>query len=196
MIYNLMTKLFKKLIGGLKRLGTKLIHADFGRIVILTNKTDYASAKEYVDFILRAIKAKDTFAYLTIDDKAYWEQLVWMGTENWGGIPLVPVVSQNLEPEEVPEAYEEAETEQKPEEIESLDGALVNTVKETQIKEILKTKSASSSSSSSSSSSYSQAVAANEPGGRVSFADTHTMNIDNGVDSEDGVDNEGRKVSE
>lgn len=32
-IYNLMTKLFKRLIGELKRLGTKLIYADFGRVV-------------------------------------------------------------------------------------------------------------------------------------------------------------------
>lgn len=37
-IYGLMCKLFKKLVNGLRRLGTKIIHADFSRIIIDTNK--------------------------------------------------------------------------------------------------------------------------------------------------------------
>jgi hypothetical protein len=37
-IYGLMTKLFQKLVGGLRRLGTKVVYADFGRIIISTDK--------------------------------------------------------------------------------------------------------------------------------------------------------------
>jgi DNA polymerase epsilon subunit 1 len=37
-IYSLMVKLFKKLIGGLKRLGTTVVYADFSRIIVATNK--------------------------------------------------------------------------------------------------------------------------------------------------------------
>lgn len=37
-IYGLMTKLFQKLLGGLRKLGTKIVYADFGRIIISTNK--------------------------------------------------------------------------------------------------------------------------------------------------------------
>ena len=38
-VYNLMIKLFKKLISGLVKMGTKVVHADFGRIIICTNKS-------------------------------------------------------------------------------------------------------------------------------------------------------------
>lgn len=38
-VYNLMIKLFKKLIGGLVKMGTKVVHANFGRVIIATNKS-------------------------------------------------------------------------------------------------------------------------------------------------------------
>jgi hypothetical protein len=37
-IYGLMSKLFQKLINGFKKLGTKIIYADFSRVMINTNK--------------------------------------------------------------------------------------------------------------------------------------------------------------
>jgi hypothetical protein len=37
-IYGLMIKLFQKLIGGLRKLGTCVVYADFGRIIIATDK--------------------------------------------------------------------------------------------------------------------------------------------------------------
>jgi hypothetical protein len=49
---------------------------------------DLASAKEYVDFILAALGNKPTFAYLQVSVKRYWEQMAWLGPENWGAIPL------------------------------------------------------------------------------------------------------------
>ena len=88
-----MIKLFKKLIGGLVKMGTKVVHANFGRIIISTNKSvriiisrphipvslylyiyvcmyscfqELGAAKEYVNFILAAIIEKDIFACLTV----------------------------------------------------------------------------------------------------------------------------------
>lgn len=37
-IYGLMTKLFQKLVGALRKLGTRVVYADFGRIIISTDK--------------------------------------------------------------------------------------------------------------------------------------------------------------
>jgi hypothetical protein len=37
-VYGLMTKLFKRLISALKKLGTKIVYADFSRIIIHTDK--------------------------------------------------------------------------------------------------------------------------------------------------------------
>jgi len=116
-IYGLMTKLFQKLVGNLRRLGTKVVYADFGRIIISTDKhvstlleflcsffcskgttmdfvtrynylsitttlsfltlsyhcthhytsiQDFASASEYVEFILAALGNKPTFSYLQV----------------------------------------------------------------------------------------------------------------------------------
>jgi hypothetical protein len=41
-----------------------------------------------VDFILAALGNKPTFAYLQVSVKRYWEQMAWLGPENWGAIPL------------------------------------------------------------------------------------------------------------
>lgn len=49
---------------------------------------DLASAQEYVDFILAALGNKSTFAYLQVSVKAYWEQMCWLGPENYGALPL------------------------------------------------------------------------------------------------------------
>eukprot|EP01038_Epipyxis_sp_PR26KG_P011543 gene11543-15462_t len=96
-IYSLMVKLFKKLIGGLKRLGTTVVYADFSRIIVATNKKDMSAAEEYVQFILNAIISKDTFAYLEVNIKGYWEQLIWLDPENWGGMPLESAVSEEVD---------------------------------------------------------------------------------------------------
>ncbi len=37
-VFGLMGKLFKRLIGGLRRLGTEIIYADFNKIIVCTNK--------------------------------------------------------------------------------------------------------------------------------------------------------------
>lgn len=45
-----------------------------------------------MDFILAALGNKPTFSYLQVSVKTYWEQMAWLGPENWGAIPLrVPV---------------------------------------------------------------------------------------------------------
>lgn len=41
-----------------------------------------------MDFILAALSNKPTFAYLQVSVKRYWEQMCWLGPENWGGLPL------------------------------------------------------------------------------------------------------------
>lgn len=65
-VYNLMTKLFKRLIGQLRRLGTLIVYANFNRIILNTKKYDLAGAQEYVDFIVSALRTNDTFAYLEV----------------------------------------------------------------------------------------------------------------------------------
>jgi hypothetical protein len=89
LIYGLMTKLFKRLVHELKKLGSKLVYASFNKIIIDTNKYDYRAAKEYIDFIISATISKDLFSYLQIRTKGFHEQLLWLDPDNWGGIVLI-----------------------------------------------------------------------------------------------------------
>ena len=85
-VYGLMTKLFKRLISEFKRLGAKVIYADFRKIVVYTNKYDRESANEYINFIVNAIVRIPTFSFLEIHTKTLWEQLLWLGPDNYCGI--------------------------------------------------------------------------------------------------------------
>ena len=84
-----MTKLFKRLIAELRRLGLSIVHANFNRIVIDTGKHDPAAATEHVNFVLTALHTKPLFHILQVDIKdIMWEQLLWLGPENYGGIEV------------------------------------------------------------------------------------------------------------
>ena len=61
MVQNLMSQLFQRLLGELKRLGAFLVHADFASIVLHTDKEDLQSAREYVSFVLRTVQTKPLF---------------------------------------------------------------------------------------------------------------------------------------
>lgn len=65
-VYGLMTKLFRRLIGELRRLGATVVYADFRRIILHTGKHDLQSASEYTQFLLSAIAGKDTFAAMDV----------------------------------------------------------------------------------------------------------------------------------
>lgn len=49
-IYGLMTKLFQKLVGALRKLGTRVVYADFARIIISTDKHVSMRASLFVLF--------------------------------------------------------------------------------------------------------------------------------------------------
>lgn len=99
-VYGLMSKLFKKFIAELKALGTHVIFANFGKIIIDTKKYAVDAAEEYLEFILSTIKANDTFRFLQIRKTKIWEQLLWLEKENWGGIQSVvpPHTNPNVAP--------------------------------------------------------------------------------------------------
>lgn len=88
-IYGLMIKLFKRLVSALKKLGTRVVYADFTRIIVHTDKEDLPSAREYIDFVLGAVCSRELFSFLEISPKTYWEQVLWLGPDNWGAILLV-----------------------------------------------------------------------------------------------------------
>lgn len=68
-VFGLMTKLFKRMVAELRRLGLSVVHADFNRVTINTNKVDVDAAREHVDFILKALHNKPLFQWLKVPRK-------------------------------------------------------------------------------------------------------------------------------
>ena len=88
LVYGLKTKLFRRIVGEFHKLGASIVFANFSRIIISTNKTDLRSATEYVNYLVSAIGLKDTFSYVDLTVNEYYEQLLWLGPENFGAVSL------------------------------------------------------------------------------------------------------------
>jgi DNA polymerase epsilon subunit 1 len=74
-VYLLMSKLFKKLIAQLRKLGVRIIHASFSRILVHTNKYDMDSAKEYIDFIISTISSNELFSLMEVRLNTHWNRI-------------------------------------------------------------------------------------------------------------------------
>ncbi|PLW15756.1 hypothetical protein PCANC_13456 [Puccinia coronata f. sp. avenae] len=96
--HSLMKKVFSQLLAEFRRLGTRVIHADFGRIFLLTSKPNSASAYAYASYIVTAVNGRDLFKFLKLDIVRFWEQLLWIDTTNFTGITCSdPLQAENPE---------------------------------------------------------------------------------------------------
>jgi DNA polymerase epsilon subunit 1 len=110
LIQMLMSKVFMRLVAELRRLGARVIFANFHRVIIATNKADVASAREYADFVVNTVVSREIFECLQIEPTRYWEQLLFMDEENHGGIEYRHVTAQ---PQPEPQALEEPQVRQR-----------------------------------------------------------------------------------
>lgn len=83
---NLMRKLFLQIIAEFKRLGADVIHADFNRIIINTQKRSIVDAISYVDYIVQNIRNKELFHSVHLSYTQCWEFLLWMDPANFSGV--------------------------------------------------------------------------------------------------------------
>jgi DNA polymerase epsilon subunit 1 len=93
----LMKKMFLFLVKELRDLGSRIVYASFNKIIICTNKCSLESAQSYSKYILDTILNKNMFAFLKIQPKIYWSQLVLLDQENFGGALLLNVDNDELE---------------------------------------------------------------------------------------------------
>jgi DNA polymerase epsilon subunit 1 len=77
-LQGLMKKLTLLLIAELKRLGVRVIHATFNRVIICTNKKSVEDAEGFVSFLLECLRKKELFTALDINPKRMWNMLSWM----------------------------------------------------------------------------------------------------------------------
>lgn len=86
MIFKMMKKVFLQLLANMKKLGSKVVYANFNKIIICTPKHTKEDAEIYVDYILKNIQKKKLFTFLKLIPKRYWDQLLWMDPANFGGL--------------------------------------------------------------------------------------------------------------
>ncbi|TIC52238.1 putative DNA polymerase epsilon catalytic subunit A [Wallemia mellicola] len=97
---GLMKKVFLQLLAEIKRLGSGIVYADFGRIFILTSKPTAGSAAAYAQYVLSATTSAELFKHISLNTVNFWDYLVFMDLSNFGG-----VINHNPSSAEAPEEF-------------------------------------------------------------------------------------------
>ncbi|KAI9254659.1 hypothetical protein BY458DRAFT_558768 [Sporodiniella umbellata] len=86
LLHNLMKKVFMQFISELKRLGAKIVFANFHRILITANKDAADSALSYYNYLSKTVGHKSLFENMSIEPTCYWDVLLWMDEWNYAGV--------------------------------------------------------------------------------------------------------------
>ncbi|KAG0251624.1 DNA polymerase epsilon catalytic subunit [Actinomortierella ambigua] len=86
MIHGLMKKVFMQLIAEFRKLGARVVHANFNKLTIVTTKPSVSNAYAYCTWIVKHIQTKPLFMSIDLIPVNYWEQLLWMDSANFGGV--------------------------------------------------------------------------------------------------------------
>lgn len=78
LVYLLMSKLFKKLMTHLRKLGVTVIYASFTHLHIHTGKQEVGAAEEYVAYIVSTLQSHDLFSYLQVNPYILCEEVFIM----------------------------------------------------------------------------------------------------------------------
>ena len=70
-----------------QKLGCQVVHGDFQKLILTTEKRNYEDASKHIDFILKKIKTDDMFRHLDCTVGEFWQILLWKDSFNYAGIP-------------------------------------------------------------------------------------------------------------
>lgn len=99
-VHGLMRKTFIQLLAEFKRLGSHVVYADFGRILLATSKPP-GTAHAYATYITTAVTSHELFQHVYLNAERFYDFLLFMDQANMGGIVCEDPLA--LEPpEEVP----------------------------------------------------------------------------------------------
>ncbi|CAN0487632.1 unnamed protein product, partial [Ectocarpus sp. 12 AP-2014] len=88
LVHRLMHKVFSRLIAELRRLGACVVFASFQKVIIATNKSDVKAARDYAKFVVSTVTSRDLFNTLQLEPKMFWEQLLFLDDQDYGGIQV------------------------------------------------------------------------------------------------------------
>jgi DNA polymerase epsilon subunit 1 len=84
-VYGLMRKTFIQVLAEFRRLGSKIIYADFGQILLLTSKPP-GNAAAYATYITTAVMSNELFKHLQLHTDRFYDFLLYLDSANQGGI--------------------------------------------------------------------------------------------------------------
>ncbi|RMY26027.1 hypothetical protein D0867_00337 [Hortaea werneckii] len=93
-------KAFQQLMSEFRRVGSHVVFANAGRLLLQTSKAEVGNAYAYSQYILKTISTKPAFHFLDLAITEYWDYLVWYDEFNYGGKGCTEVVeaeNQNLD---------------------------------------------------------------------------------------------------
>ncbi|KAI8093391.1 uncharacterized protein BX664DRAFT_278331 [Halteromyces radiatus] len=96
LVHSMMKKVFMQLVAEFRRLGAKIVFANFRRIIIATAKESMEGAIAYWQYLSRSIQRKQVLEVMELKLVNYWQVLVWMDEMNYGGF-LADGTQQTLE---------------------------------------------------------------------------------------------------
>ncbi|KAK6936184.1 DNA polymerase epsilon, catalytic subunit A, C-terminal [Dillenia turbinata] len=85
-LHKVMQKVFALLLAEFRKLGAKIVFANFTKIIIDTGKLDIYAAKAYCDSILKTLQTRDLFEWIELEPVYFWHSLLFMDQYNYGGI--------------------------------------------------------------------------------------------------------------
>ncbi|KAH7103004.1 DUF1744-domain-containing protein [Auriculariales sp. MPI-PUGE-AT-0066] len=97
-VHGLMHKTFMQLLAEFKRLGSNVVAADFGSILLVTSKPP-GTAYAYATYITGAVTSHDLFKHIHLETERFYDYLVFMDSAN-----QCAVVCQNPREIEPPES--------------------------------------------------------------------------------------------
>jgi len=84
-IHGLMRKTFIQLLSEFKRLGSHVVYADFGRILLATSKPP-GTAHAYATYITTAVTSHELFQHVYLNTDRFYDFLLFMDQANMGGV--------------------------------------------------------------------------------------------------------------
>nr|OQO27904.1 DNA polymerase epsilon catalytic subunit A [Rachicladosporium sp. CCFEE 5018] len=86
-------KAFQQLMSVFRSVGSLVVFANAGRILLQTSKAEVGNAYAYSQYILKTIREKPAFHFLDITITEFWDYLAWYDEFNYGGKGCTEVVS-------------------------------------------------------------------------------------------------------
>ncbi|SCV03154.1 LANO_0G02476g1_1 [Lachancea nothofagi CBS 11611] len=94
-VHNLTKKAILQLINVCKNMGSEVVYADRGKLLLKTKKNSVESCYAYSQYLIKAIRTSPLFGFLDLSIRRYWDLLLWMDSFNFGGRACTQIIDHD-----------------------------------------------------------------------------------------------------